>query len=425
MKIKTPSRSLDHDFWARFARDTWERRPAVFPQISSPLVQMDPAEIFRLTVLYAEHCRKSRSAEGFKFFLDGQRVHEDEALKLLPRKSDKSLLGYHERMNAIFEDYCLVCDELLRVNFEKHQIVSDFTAELYRHVGFPNRFAEIGLYLGNYRKTPFGVHVDGCGVFSFPVIGKKKFRIWDQSYIDKNPSLVRAFKYEKHKAKSMTLEAGPGDMTYWPSSSWHIAESDGSFSATWSLGVWVDRPHSAAVHEAVAALVTERLGPHAEQTVTTFSTLHEADGEVRGLPPLARKSLEALEKMSPADLELALLKNWMVHVSKEGLKTPPRTPATRKLTMRTSVQKGHHPLLWLERDGRVFICVAGTIVDGASAGLLKLVKALNAGKRCKPEDYLKGRSVARDLEHLQTLADAGAFLAHQDSRSRRLNQPSS
>ena len=411
MKTTTKTGALDHEFWARFARETWERKPAVFPQISSPLVEMDPAEIFRLTVLYADLCRKNRSAEGFKFFLDGQRVHEDEALKLLPRKSDKSLLGYHERMNAIFEDYCLVCDELLLVNFEKHEIVSGFTAELYRHVGFPNRFAEIGLYLGNYRKTPFGVHVDGCGVFSFPVIGKKKFRIWDQAYIDKNPGLVRAFRYEKHKAKSLLLEAGAGDMTYWPSSSWHIAESDGSFSATWSLGVWVDRPHSADVLEAVATLVADRLGPHAAQTATPFSRLHATDGEVRELPSLARESVEALSKLTPADFELAMLKNWMVHVSKEGLKTPPRAPAQRKLNMRTTLTKGRYPLLWLKREKNVFLCVAGQLIEGASADLLKLVKALNAGKSCRPADFLKGLAADRDLERLQTLADAGAFRA--------------
>ena len=383
----------------------------VFRGFHSPLMEMDDAEVFRLLVLYANHCRKTKNPEGFKFFLDGQRIHEDEVLDLLPEHTDKSLLGYHQRMNEMFEDYCLVCDELLRVNLKKQALLSEFTGELYRHVGFPNRFAEMGLYLGNYRKTPFGVHVDACGVFSFPVVGTKRFRLWEPAYVAKNPGLIRAFKYDKYKAKSLLMEVRTGDLSYWPSSSWHIAESDGSFSATWSLGVWVDRPHREMIQESVSKLIASKLGSDANLSMTSFSNLHAKDGEVLELPKIATQSLTALQNLTAEDFKSALLKDWMIHISKEGFKTPPRNEKKVNVSAKSVLQLVSSPLLWNQPNkSELTVCFAGTCVDfaGAPAGVLKLIKDLNRGKSCLIDSYIKG---PKHLSGRQTLANAGAVQA--------------
>ncbi len=413
MQTKSSPRSLDSKFWSDFSDRVWEKKPLVLRQIQHPLLEMDQHEVFRLLVLYANHCRRNRNPEGFKFFLDGQRVHESEMLSLLPRQSDKSLQGYHQRMNEMFADYCLVCDELLRVNLKKQALLSAFTGELYRHVGFPNRFAEMGLYLGNYRKTPFGVHVDECGVFSFPVVGTKRFRLWKPSFVQKNPALVRAFNYAKYKASSQLLEAKPGDMTYWPSSSWHIAESDGSFTATWSLGVWVNRTHREMVQESVAELLSTRLGSAADATMTPLCDQPSKDGEIRELPKLAERSLAILQGLRPEDFKSALLKSWMVHLSKEGFKTPPQFGRQPKITSKTRLQRGPSPLLWIfDADTSILsVSFAGTCVQFSQApqAVLKLIKVLNAGESCQTDRFLKGRGLEKNLKGLQILADAGAF----------------
>lgn len=413
MTRKTSHPVLDHAFWSDFAQNFWERKPLVLRQVRSPLVEMDHTEVFRLLVLYANHCRKIRNAHGFKFFLDGERIHQGETLTLLPRQSDKSLLGYHKRMNDMFEDYCLVCDELLRVNLNKQALLSDFTRDLYQQVGFPNRFSEMGLYLGNYRKTPFGVHVDECGVFSFPVVGTKRFRIWEPSYVQKNPDLNRAFKYEKHKAKSLLLEAAPGDMTYWPSSSWHIAESDGSFTATWSLGVWVNRPHHEMIQESVTQLIATRLGPHADQTMTNFKNLFTSTGEVRELPAVMQTSLAVLNQLSSADFKTALLKDWMLHISKDGFKTPPLVEGKTKLGLESTLKIGSSPLLWLQSasDTKLYVACSGVLVEFSqeTGRVLKLIRDLNSGKACRIGTHLKGHSATGNLKQLQILANAGAF----------------
>ncbi|MEK2690840.1 JmjC domain-containing protein [Bdellovibrio sp. GT3] len=402
---------LDQKFWRSFAKNHWEKKPLLLRNVKSGLLEMSAAEIFDLLVLFADRCRELNDPTGFKFYTEGVKADAEDVLYVLPLKSDKSLAGYHKRMNSQFPDYCLVCDELLQVNLKKQNLLTEFTDELYRHVGFPNRFSEMGLYLGNYKKTPFGVHVDSCGVFSFPVAGTKKFRLWSAAYGDQHPELDRTFNYEKHKKHSQLLEVGPGDMTYWPSSEWHIAESDGSFSATWSLGVWVDKQHKDMFSDSLKNLLDAKLGAAGTQVTTTFKSLHGNSGEVTELPPAYVQSLKLLQKMNPLELQDALLQDWMKHISLQGFKSMPVDAA--KITAKSKIQLRHEKSLILWQQSLVnkknhHIAFGGALLESSSANLLKLIKDLNTGKACAVNSYLKGTQLKKDLSLLQVLADAGA-----------------
>lgn len=404
--------SFDQKFWARFAKSAWERKTLVLKQVESSIQKIDETEIFNLLIKYADACRKNSFADGFKFFIEGERVYENDVLQVLPVKSDKSLLGYHERMNKNFSDYCLVCDELLRVNHEKQSALLEFTQGLYEQIGLPNRFSEMGLYLGNYKKTPFGVHVDGCGVFSFPVVGNKKFRIWTSDFVKKNPDLDRSFEYSKYKKYSELLVAGPGDMTYWPSSAWHIAESDGSFTATWSLGVWVDRPHQDVVAETMNRLFTAKLGASSQLMTTRYKKLQTAQGEIQNLPQLYRDSVSLLKTISKEEIQNEFLKTWLIQTSKQGFKTPPQTNVIIKPNATLRLQSTDAPIFWFESnvDKKIYCCFAGVLTErSTSKSFLKLIKALNTGQSCKLMDFLKASAHREDLQTLQFLASAGAF----------------
>jgi len=410
---------LDQKFWRNFAKNIWEKKPLLLRNIKSGLLEMGDKEIFELLVLYSDRSRKLNNPEGFKFYIDGFKAGEDDVLQVLPTKKDKSLLGYHTRMSALFSDYCLVCDELLKVHLKKQHLLSDFTDELYRHVGFPNRFSEMGLYLGNYRKTPFGVHVDSCGVFSFPVVGLKRFRLWAPTFVKKNPGLDRAFKYDKYKKNSQLLEARPGDMTYWPSSAWHIAESDGSFCATWSLGVWVDQPHKKMITQSLLPLLDKKLGAASTSSTTAFKTLHSSNGEVTELPEAYRKSINMLQGLTTLELQEAFLKSWMKHISLQGFKTIPHTGFKLSASSRIQLRSSRSLILWqqgLTSKDMYYFSFGGALVESSkSSGLLRLVRALNAGKTCSVSNFLKGASQKKDFIALKTLADAGAVVPQPKS----------
>lgn len=398
--------SNDQTFWKSFAKTYWEKKPLLVKKFSSPVSDIDDSHIFSMLVDYSDHCRKIKSADGFKLYIDGQLQYDQETLQMLPVKKDKSLQGYNQRMEEVFEDYCLVCDELLQVSQRSSKKLRTFTENLFSYVGFPNRFSELGLYLGNYRQTPFGVHVDGCGVFSFPVIGKKIFRLWSPEFARKNPSLDRSHDYGKFKKNSETMVASAGDMTYWPSSAWHIAESDGSFNATWSLGVWVDRTHQQNLETAFKPLLQSKLAANGTQTMN-YSASQKVD-EATVLPKNYLDSVAALKNISENEWHDTLLKSWMELSSKSGFKNFPQIKPQPKLSLKSKIENRSGAILWsnLKTKNKTVYAFQGHLIEDApSTSLVKLIQALNSGKVCVISDYIK----IKDLKTLQALALAGAF----------------
>lgn len=404
---------LDQKFWSNFSKNHWQKKPLAIENFQSSLQKLDESEVFRLLVSYSDQCRQNKCAEGFKFFIQGLQTNESDVLQVLPVKKDKNLLGYHKRMEKLFSDYCLVCDELLKVNSEQQAVLTDFTDELYRHVGFPNRFSEIGLYLGNYQKTPFGVHEDHCGVFSFPVVGQKKFRLWTSEFVQKNPMLNRAFKYEKYKKQSLVMVAKPGDMTYWPSSAWHIAESDGSFSATWSLGVWVDRSHKQMFSDGLNEILTHYSGASDEAVTTVFNNLHESTGEVLDLPAAFIESIQNLQKVSAIEMQESFLIFWMKHISLKGFKSISKSHMKLGLDTKIRLRNDRAKILWhksLCEKNKFYFCFGGVCIHCLQSNqLLDLIRALNSGQVCLVRNFLTGTNQNRDLKFLKIFIDAGAI----------------
>ena len=345
-------------FWSDFSRKYWEKKPVLFSNVAGPsgakisILAIDAAEVFRLLVAYCDLCRDRDSIEGIKFYVDGVRLESFEAIEHLPVANDKSLEGYDRRMRRQFKDYGLVCDELMQVSQKNWNLLGDFMNGLYSYVGIPNRFAELGLYLGNYRKTPFGVHVDRCGVISIPVVGHKVFRIWEPEFVEKHPELKEAFSYDEFKNDSEVLNASIGDITYWPSHAWHIAESDGAFSCTWSIGIWVDRPLSDVAINALSPLITKSLGSSGRKTSIKRDGSDERSGvqhqndlpnqadptqknnsrkrnvqktaSSQNLPPELKSAAAAIAKLSKKEIETALLKWWREQSKLNGFKNRPR-----------------------------------------------------------------------------------------------------
>lgn len=304
-------------FWSVFSRAHWEKKPVIFRNLAkTSIMAIDATEVFKLLIAYCDLCRDRHSIDGIKFYVDGVRLEPFEAIEHLPVLADKSLEGYDRRLRTQFKDYALVCDELMQVGRAHWTLLGDFVNGLYSHVGRPNRFAELGLYLGNYRRTPFGVHVDRCGVISIPVVGRKIFRIWKPEFVEKHPELKEAFSYDEFKKDSEVLTASVGDVTYWPSHSWHIAESDGQFSCTWSIGIWVNRPVTDVVGDALAPLIKKALGSSGRKT-----SIKPFANEV--LPPELKSAAASIAKLSKKEIEAALLKWWSAQSKLNGFKNRP------------------------------------------------------------------------------------------------------
>ncbi len=322
-------------FWSNFSRLYWEKKPVAFKSSRSPqksdvafpnVTAIDSKEIFNLLVKYCDRCRKRDSVDGIKFYVNSVRLESFEAIEHLPVTTDLSLEGYNRRISAEFSDYGLVCDELMQVlpsSDVKREVLGRFVRGLYEFTGIPNRFSEMGLYLGNYKRTPFGVHIDPCSVFSIPVVGRKTFRLWDPAFVAKHPELKEAFSYEEFKKNSVVLSASPGDLAYWPSTYWHIAESDGSFTCTWSIGIWVDRPLSEVTVEALTPLIEKSLGTKGTCTSLRSGSSGKASSKTlrENLPAELKQAAVVISKLSKSQIEKVLEKWWRDHANRDGFKS--------------------------------------------------------------------------------------------------------
>ena len=384
-----PKRTVS--FWKRFATDHWEKKPASFRSTVTPeLVDLgfDAEEVFDLLIQYCERVRETGITDGLKFYIRGQPVYYSKLLTNLPLRTDRSFNGYDARMRKKYDDYCLVCDELLQVSHKSWEKLAAMAHQLYKAVGFPTRFSEIGLYVGNYRKTPFGVHVDGCGVFSWPIVGRKKFRLWSQDFVETNPALKEAFQYDEFKSGSTILEAKSGDMTYWPSSYWHIAESDGSFQATWSLGIWVDNPLGNVATEVLRKPIVAKLGRLATRTSIPFAKLYNRSGQVEQMPEALQKTVKAILELASDEetLQSAFLEYWLKLLSKRGFKTAPhRSTQSEKLRplKDTDVVYGSAslPVLWAKINTRTIgIALSGRLYKVPhQPEIIDLLQKVNSG----------------------------------------------
>ena len=134
------------------------------------------------------------------------------------------------------------------------------------------------------------------------------------AYAKKNPKLDRAFEYSKFKKESWVLEAGAGDLTYWPSSAWHIAEGEGSFSATWSLGVWLDKTHAEFFSEVLNDILRKKMGARGKKLSVD---LKAKSGE---LPASFQESIDLLLKLKSTELKKSFQREWQKHLSLKGFK---------------------------------------------------------------------------------------------------------
>ncbi len=375
-------KNADDAFWSDFVKKNWEKKPAHFSKINLSIMQLDQNTVFDWLVGYSNYCRKTKTTEGFKFYINGESQYQNEVLQSLPIKSDKTLLGYHQRISELFSDYCLVCDELIQVSGAAWNVLGDFTKKLYQKVGLPNRPSEIGLYLGNYKKTPFGVHVDGCGVFSIPIVGEKKFRLWTAAYVKKNTDLELAFEYPHHIKASKVLTAVPGDLTYWPSSAWHIAESNGSFSATWSLGVWVDQDYSDIVSETLKPYLVDMIKHDSTRKLIPYRNQISSTGQIRHAPPLMQRTAQKISRLSEAEIDDLFLKKWLTLSSKNGFKSVPLATKSISLKRTDWIQADpRNPVLWAQlSDHSVCIASHGKLMTlKKSKANTKFLTDLNSG----------------------------------------------
>ncbi|WP_171163517.1 cupin [Streptomyces sp. I05A-00742] len=145
---------------------------------------------------------------------------------LLPTTTDGSLDAYARRMEQHLEGrpYALTVGTFHVFHHPQWARQRAFYAGLWDRVGLPLNPAITSLFHGSYEHSPAGVHRDRFATFMFALEGRKRMRFWPSCPWPGNTTTV--LDYEPYLESSFSVEIEPGELLYWPSSYYHVGESD-------------------------------------------------------------------------------------------------------------------------------------------------------------------------------------------------------
>jgi hypothetical protein len=338
---------MANEWISELASSCWNTRPGAFSGVLRETIWSEN-EMFRAVVAASDRYRDNHSEAEVRVYLDGSLLpwdkRNEEIAAMLPKQSDGGFDGFEDRMEASLgnRDYTISLPNIHRFDRTLWNRVCRLLDDLYQYVGLPNDWdgwVDSNSFIGRYSRTPFGVHWGPMAVLTFPVIGRKLFRGWDDDYVQKHPDLHDSHEYADHLVTSRVLAGSAGDVIYWPSRFWHIAESDKAFTAAFSIGFWCEQVTANPTHQVLGAarLLLDAKAPEASHR--KFETERRPKGDqyrtsARWLEHAAR--LRTL--IEDGKLERALKLIWLRGLSASGFRVVP--PLREKISLATVTNTG-------------------------------------------------------------------------------------
>jgi ribosomal protein L16 Arg81 hydroxylase len=227
---------LSPRFWTRFAKQHWEKRPIVLRRpFDTPLTTT--AQLFR-GLISARQELAGKERRHLRLFA-GDEIYFSRVKRNLPRRADASFDGYCKRMKQSHKNarFGLVVVDYPSFDAQIRNRVEKFLRPLKELVASGINSKTL-LFLGDYERTPIGIHKDPHGTFVFVIEGRKRFRSWPSDFFPDAKKITGCLRYRQFLDGATTLEGTAGDLIYWPSSYWHIGEPVGGFSITLNVGMF-------------------------------------------------------------------------------------------------------------------------------------------------------------------------------------------
>jgi len=371
-------------FWRSFLRKYWDRRPARIEKPPIPPIIHKP-ELFDVLVQQANMYRNGRAPVLFRAYIDDDQYSSRTHIEsLLPKASDCSLESYAARLEAMSsgKHWALILNEYHRFS-ELHRVrLLDFSAQVAKTVGTLAGRVMADIYVGNYLRTPFGVHKDEQHVFTWVVHGKKRILAWPFESFSDFPGVNQEHRRDvftlpirsniPRMEQAMLLEGTEGDLFYWPSTFWHIAISEGQFVATTAVGfVWEER----ALNVISDALLTFAKTAYVNRYVQPGKLIGNQNDLYRAV-----RTFSKLLKSSRFDdvVEEILLARTKTIYLKDNIQCDDEPSLSLADVVRSDIRC---PVVW-KRRGRSLLCaVYGKHFSlKATPGIIRVLRLLNTGR---------------------------------------------
>jgi len=363
-------------FWDEFAREYWERKPlSVETFFSRPALSED--DLFQ-TLLKCCDLTHGKTEIDIRLYVEGQARSVLKFYNLLPKAADSSLEGYNRRIESELkgQEYVLIVNYLEVNNFALWAWTREFLKALYERVGMNKLGVYYAVFLGNYHKTPAGVHHDPESVFHLPVAGQKRMRVWPEEFIARNPRLKNSLQYEEFLDASTLLKSPPGGFIYWPSNAWHVSEGIGEFSASLALTL-------NCFKELVRPLMINMEQHYDESKYQGEVTIpfHARANEQSSLeiPEALKQAAAFIQSMSSVDY---LQRLWLKMITGSNFLHVPKPQEARAINQHDLIRgSSEHPVKWLQLAGeRLAVSANGHLLDLPDHSTLRaLIERVNTG----------------------------------------------
>jgi hypothetical protein len=411
---------LPASFWSRFHAEHWERRATVLRGLL-PAALASPEEVFGWLVEASEAWRDNTGPLIPEFFVEHAQLLSDVGC-YLPGPRDGSAAAWAARATAMLDGrrFGLAIDDL-QVVPQLWLRLREFLRPLFALMGVPGEQVRATAFLGNYRRTPFGLHRGRPGSFMFVIDGHKRIRAWPDEFFQGKPDLTNRTDYEPYLEASTLLDAEPGDVIYWPSSYWHIGEDAGGWSVAISLFVFPEDASAGQLAGEVARAVEERLGRGAHRRGRGSRALRRPGAGIRAVAGRVRQAVETVRALGrdPA-LEQMLVAARLDHLTGYAFRRlPPPRPA-RPLADR-QVIRGHpeFPILWQAVGAGDLVCSVNgrSFAIPANPKVVALLRRINSGAGARVGDLVgssAGRAKVGRVEFEASRRDVRALLEQLD-----------
>lgn len=310
-----------------FSRHLWEREAGVLRGVfEEPPITAD--RLFSALSVATSLPELQREAT-FCLWVDNKRILTIR--EYLPDSLDSSLSTYLNRIGQFVKgaDFTLLLANPHLYDSAFWSAARRLVRPLFAELGIPCGGVDTSMFIGRYRKTPFGVHRGQMSVMTFPVLGNKSFRLWRNGYGDEHPEIRGQLHYRKYLPDSVRLTGSPADVLYWPADYWHIGEGSDSYIASWNIGFWWDRPAMNRVLNEMSQRLAQRLNGRNQSVGSTFSQGQRIGAEVNSAIELTSALTTARGVLCADELDAALAIDHLSLVSADGFREVPAKSPSR------------------------------------------------------------------------------------------------
>ena len=216
-------------------RNYWGKKPAHF-RLPADYALPREEQLMRLVRLATQ----PDPAQRVRLFLGSAPCLADMR-RLYPADTDANLDTYLRRAaTCAGAGFTLVINNAQQHDLELCRWLGEFSRGLSIEVGLALS-SDVVLYASITPKTAFGVHKVRNHNFLFPIVGRKRFRMWPGEALQTKPSIIGSTHYDEILDDGELYDVERGSLVYIPSNYYHVAEAENEPWAHVSLMTGLDQ----------------------------------------------------------------------------------------------------------------------------------------------------------------------------------------